>query len=208
MTYNCGSFLFLSVTLIKMALVLKSAISFWPAMQVIILSRVVKEAGQPKRKSGRCLKESDQDSKHNNLCLSSCHLSVRFLGESAFHVYNNLRQKHKQRKWCNANQMGQTIFAGPTDWTGCSVWPWLALEGTKIFPCQVPLGLPLPPPGSLKCQEPDLGIMACLTTGLSSNLPRLTGTLRATFFLREIQLLTDPSKAHVSRPLAYLRAFG
>lgn len=132
MTYNRDSLLFLSVTLIEMVLLLKSAIFFWPAMQIIILSRILKETSQPKRKSGRDLKESDRDSKHNSLCLSPGHLSLRFLWESVFQVYNNPREKqNRQNKWHNENRMKQIIFGGPqTDYNVTLTGPW----GDQNFP--------------------------------------------------------------------------
>lgn len=99
----------------EVVLLLKSDISFRLAMQIIILSRILKETGQPKRKSGRGLKESDQDSKHSNLCLVPGCLSLRFLWESAFQVYNNPREKqNRQDKGYSENRMEKTLS---DEWT-------------------------------------------------------------------------------------------
>lgn len=121
-----------------MVLLLKSAISSWPNMQIIILSRILKETGQPKRKSGRGLKESDQDSKHNNICLCSCCLSLRFLQESVFQVYQNPRKKqNRQRMWHRETEQANYLW-WPMELIDCGMWPRLALKEAKIFPGKSP----------------------------------------------------------------------
>lgn len=130
-------------------------------MQIIILSRILKETGQPRRKSGRGLKESDQDSKHNNLCLVPGCLSLRFLGDSVSQVYHSPGEKqNRQDKWHNENRVERNYLWWPTDWMEYGVWPWLALlRGPKFSQAESPY-LPLLPTGSLKCQEPGHGIRA------------------------------------------------
>lgn len=119
--------------LTEMVLLLKSAISSWPAMQIIILSRILKETGQPKRKSGRGLKESDQDSRHTNLCLFPFRVSLRFLWESVFQVYWTPREKqNRQHKQHSENRIGPLWCVTPTG-------SW----GEQNVPMQIPSVPPL-----------------------------------------------------------------